>query len=128
MGRRIASLFFLIILASGVVSGTPLADNRVKNEMCRVNCCHHQAESATPNQADIADLCRTINCTTSAPTPTTSARMRLAPVLVILKTFPIFRLPFTTQSKVITQSFDVKKTVLLNISQPKYIQNQSFLI
>jgi len=128
MGRRIVSLFFLIILASGVVLGTPLADNRVKNEMCRVNCCKHKTESATPNQADADDLCRTINCTATAPTPTNSAKMRRAPLLVILKTFPIFRLPFTTQSKVITQSFDVKKTVLLNISQPKYIQNQSFLI
>ena len=128
MGRRIASLIFLIILVSGVVSGTPLADNRLKNKMCQVNCCQHQAESATPNRADIADLCQTINCTTSAPTPTTSAHFRRAPLFVVLKTFPIFQSLFTTQPKVKAQFFDVKKTVFLKISQPKYIQNNSFLI
>ena len=127
MARWLTSLFFLIILGSGVLSGTPLADNLVKNEMCRMKCCKHKSESATPQQADAVNLCRTINCTTSAPTSTTSGQMNLAPLFVILKKFSIFQFLLVPQQGEKAQPL-FAETAQLKTFQPKYIQNHSFLI
>lgn len=127
MGRGNASLFFLIIF-SGVLLGTPLAGNRVKNELCLKDCCNYEMESSSTQKDAAVDLCRTSNCTVSAPASMISAHLRRAPLFADSKTFPFFQSLFAAHTKAKALFFNAEKFLFPNISQPKYIHNQSLLI
>ncbi|CAN5676321.1 hypothetical protein BH18ACI1_BH18ACI1_05610 [soil metagenome] len=128
MARWLKSLFLVFVLCGSVFSGAPFADSSMKKDSCSMKCCKHKAESAKPQQIDATNLCRTINCTNSVPnSTTTSAQMNLAPLLFVLKNFPIFQFLLAPQPKEKVQPL-FSKTVQLKTFQPKYIQNLSLLI
>ena len=128
MARRLKSLFFILFLCGSVFSGTTFADNNIKKDSCLMKCCKEKAESAEPRQTDAANLCRTINCTNPVPTSTTtSTQTNLAPLLFLLKNLTHFKFLFAPPTKDNSQPLFAKTARLKNF-QPKYIQNQSFLI
>lgn len=128
MARRLKSLFFVLVLCCGVFSGTSFANNTVKKDSCPMKCCKKKAESAKPPQEDAANLCRTINCTNPAPISTAnSSQTSFAPLLFVLKNFPIFHFLLSPQTKDNSQPLFAKTAQRKNF-QPKYIQHQSFLI
>lgn len=128
MARWLTSLFFLIVLgSSALLSGTPLSKNGSEKEMCEMKCCKSSSVKAVPKQVTAAKLCCAVNCAASAPTSTTSAQMNLAPLLVVLKNFPIFQFLLVPQQAEKAQPL-FAETAQLKTFQPKYIQNNSFLI
>ena len=126
--KRLKSLIFILVLCGSVFTGTPFADTGMKKDKCPMKCCK-KAKSAKPSQKDAVRLCRTLNCTNTAPTSTTSsAQMNLASLLVILKHFPAFQFllaPPTTKNN--SQPL-FAETARLKTFQPKYIRNLSLLI
>lgn len=128
MAKWLKSLFFVFVLCGSVFSGTPLGEDGAKWVSCPTKCCKRQIESAKSQQADAANLCRAINCSNPSPTSaTTSARVNLAPLLVILKNFPVFQFLFTPQPEEKAQPVFAAQTQLKSF-QPKYIRNLSLLI
>lgn len=128
MARWLKSLFFVFVLCGSVLSGTVFADSGMSKEDCLTKCCKRKAENVKSGQIDAASLCRAMNCTNPAPISTAnSTQMNLVPLLVILKTFPIFRILLASPPKDNSQP-KFAETVQLKTFQPKYIQNQSFLI
>ena len=128
MVKGCVSLFFLIILFGGALLGMPSTGNRTKIELCPDNCCNLEMESTMSQRDAAVDLCRTMNCTVSAPNSMISTHLRRAYLFADSKPFPIFQSFFAVDIKAKAFSFNAEKSLFPNISQPKYIYNRSLLI
>ena len=129
MSRKLAALFFLIILGSStLLSGAPLTDSAMRTNVCPMKCCKKKSASNQRKTQNTEKLCRTLNCTTSFPISQTNARVQFVSLLVILKNTSFLQLLSISHLKT-KQSYLVKRDFpQLKSFQPKYIQNLSLLI
>jgi len=126
MAQRLTSLVLLLILAGGVLAGTPVF-SRGGDSMSAMDCCKRQRMDVS--SAGAAQLCCAVNCSDAAPTaPAGSANLSasaytisdsiLAQIAALLKkSNPVRSAPST-----------VEPMAAAPIFRPRYIQHHSFLI
>ena len=128
MIKWLKTLFFVLVLSVNVFSGTPFLNSSMNERVCPMKCCKKKAKASDPKRSDAKYLCRVLVCAQNVPTTqSTSANVNLAPVYIASDTSGIFRVLFSTRPK--GQSHPAASIEpRLRTFQPKYIQNNSFLI
>lgn len=127
MALRMTSSVLLLILAGGMLAGTPIFSGNDRNGMSAMKCCKKQ--QMEPLSVAAARLCCAVNCSNPAPTSSTGA-------------FNFSASAYTVSDALITQiasllkrdnsaggmAFPFERKVARSATQPRYIQYNSFLI
>jgi hypothetical protein len=128
MARRITSLFFLLVMLSGVMTGNSFGESGMDKKLCPMKCCKKTAKKKKAETRNAVEICRTLNC--NMPTPANSSssyQISFAAIFVALKTLPLFQFLISPKSREKQVHFVAESRILKNF-QPKYIKNHSFLI
>lgn len=129
MKRWLTSLFLLFALAAGALAGaTPFAGN-AQNGMSAMECCKKKTNDCGAKSMSTAQLCCAVNCGNPAPN-SPGASFNFSPSGIIISD-SILKQIASLLNKVepdqpIQFSFDPE--ISPKRFEPKYIQNNSFLI
>ena len=130
MKRWLTSLFVLFALASGALAGaTPFANN-AQNGMSAMECCKKKAKDCNGSDSmSAAQLCCAVNCNNPAPNSPV-ASFNFSPSSIIISDSVLKQIALLLKKEKPDQPilFSFEPKVLLKKFQPKYIQNNSFLI
>jgi hypothetical protein len=131
MANRLKTLFFVIVLGVGVLSGIPLqgGDMKMREKVCPMKCCKKKAESARPKNARNARyICRVLVCSQNMPTNTTApVQINLAPVIIASEKLALFEILFATTPKEESVPLFIENSQNLQI-RPIYIRHNRILI
>jgi len=122
MVRRLTLLFLLLVVASGVVSGTPLPASSDK----MMKCCDKAKSKDQSPSAEATRLCCAVNCSDAAPTSSFGSSPSSATIAksVVEQIAALFR---TKKAKTPVAAPYLPR-ILPQTFQPKYIQHHSLLI
>ena len=125
MVKRLTLLFVVLSLAGGVLAGTPLhAPNDGMME-----CCKRAKSKEQSKAAEIARLCCAVNCSTNAPTSSgTSFNAAPSNFTITRSIAGQIAALFVKERAVSINPTSYSRKVLARTFQPKYLQNNSFLI
>lgn len=130
MANRLKTLFFVLVLAAGVFSGTPLRGGEARDKVCPMKCCQKKKAGAPdPQKTETARyLCRVFMCPKNMPVNTgQTIQTNLAPVIIASERVSLFEILFSTTPKADPAgNFNARRTVERNL--PFYLRHQRILI
>jgi hypothetical protein len=121
------SLFLLFTLASGVLAGMPLRAGNMDSGM--MACCVKAKSNEQSAEANAARVCCAVKCTDPAPT-SPSGSFNFAPANLEISKAVAERISalFKKEKTLPRLAGSYSRKIYPRIFQPKYIQNNSFLI
>ncbi len=130
MKKWLTSLFLLFALAAGALAGaTPFSGN-AQNGMSAMECCKKKKMDCDGAKSmSAAKLCCAVNC--SNPTPNSAgASFNFSPSIILISDSILKQIALLLKKEKPDQPilFSFEPEILLKRFQPKYIQNNSFLI
>ena len=129
MKRWLTSVVLLFALAAGALAGaTPFAGN-AQNGMSAMECCKKKAKDCGTKSISAAKLCCAVNCGNPAPNSPV-ASFNFSPSSIIVSDSILKQIASLLKKEKPDQPilFSLEPKVSLKRFQPKYIQNNSFLI
>lgn len=124
------SLVLLFALAAGALAGaTPFSGN-AQNGMSAMECCKKKAKDCNGSDSmSAAQLCCAVNCNNPAPN-SPGAPVNFSPSNIIISDSILKQIAALLKKEKPDQPilFSFEPKVLLKKLQPKYIQNNSFLV
>ena len=125
MAKRFTLLFILFALVGGVVSGTPLRSS----DESMMKCCDKAKSKERSPSAEASRLCCGLNCSNSAPTPSGSS-FNSAPSNFTITGSVVEHIAalFAKEKTAAVTAKPFSREILSRTFQPRYIQNNSFLI
>jgi hypothetical protein len=127
MKKSLTSLSLIFALAGGVLAGMPLHSGNMNSQM--MDCCDKAKSKEQSPAADAARLCCAVNC--SSPTPTSSpGSFNFTPSNIEISKSIADQISalFVSEKSEPAASIGYSPDIRPRIFQPKYIQNNSFLI
>ncbi len=97
---RFKTLFFILVMAAGAVSGAPLraSEGSSNNRICQMKCCKKAAKARESNHSDKPFFCNLTMCSETIPSaPTAPSNVQVSAVFIpselagILQTLQITR-------------------------------------
>ncbi len=123
MMKRLAILFFIFLIGSNVLTGTPIYAQKSE----KMECCKHAPQSHDSAQA-AANLCCVINCPQSGATTPTTMSVQFTQFVPLIVSF--YRSVFPKQTILPQWSkgiFNAAELFLVS-SPPIYLRHSAFLI
>jgi hypothetical protein len=129
MKRWLTSLFLLFALAAGALAGaTPFAGN-AQNGMSAMECCKKKTNDCVGKSISAAQLCCAVNCGNAAPS-SPGAPVNFSPSRIIISDSILKQIVSLLKKEEPDQPvlFSIDPKISPKRFEPKYIQNNSFLI
>jgi hypothetical protein len=131
MKKCLTSLFLFFALAAGIVAGTPVFSGGAENGMSAMECCKRKAKDCDgAKTVSAARLCCAVNCNNPAPNAP-GAAFNFSPSGLVIRDSILKQIALLLVREKPAQtaiSFPFERKIFSPEHQPKYIQNQSFLI
>ncbi len=129
MKRWLTSLFLLFALAAGALAGASPFSGNAQNGMSAMECCKKKAKDCGAKSMSAAQLCCAVNC--GNPTPSSpGAPVNFSPSGIIISDSILKQIVSLLRKVEPDQPilFSFEPQVSPKRFEPKYIQNNSFLI